>query len=470
MPVRPGPQQDTQHPKMTSLENSQQEQDEAGNKQRPVIEPHENKSSEEPTDLLPLEEMKVEEEHYENVDEIYKDKGGFFTQIKPSVTEKVNHETKIENDAEIGDKGEVESDDPTGQDEGQIDAKEDKEQMGDEEKQKEEENKNDDLPQGWKRISVQRKKSAQMDYYIITDQKKRFRSQKKLNQWLKAENLINIMWGAAEIRVNLRPKFPTSRIDSQDEEDKKNPNLMAMTLKEGKKRKPEESTEDGMVPKEKRRKKTEEEDERRKSGTKEKIMKANTGKNGDKEKVEKDKRAVTQKGKVKKTEPRLKEEEKEEENERGGEADEAETEEGGEDVKARKENEGEGGKIDLKLEAKTGEVEEISQQMKEMIIIRKKEEESLKCDQFNEETKKRCGKTFATKRTRNVHNKAVHKKIRFSCNICQKPYKEQRSVNAHMRVKHSDGPVELLSCKQCKKEYKYKGNVSRHHCKYQNQK
>ena len=333
--------------------------------------------------------------------------------------------------------------------------------------QKEEENESDDLPQGWKRISVQRKKSAQMDYYIITDQKKRFRSQKELNQWLKADA---IMWGVPEIRVNLRPKFPTSRIDSQDEENKKNPNLMAMTLKEGKKRKPEESTEDGRVPKEKRRKKTEEEDERRKSGTKEKIMKANTGKNGDKEKVEKDKRAVTQKGKVKKTEPRLKEEEKEEENERGGEADEAETEEGGEDVKARKENEGEGGKIDLKLEAKTGEVEEISQQMKEMIIIRKKEEESLKCDQFNEETKKRCGKTFATKRTRNVHDKAVHKKIRFSCNICQKPYKEQRSVNAHMRVKHSDGPVELLSCKQCKKGYKYKGNVSRHHCKYQNRK
>ena len=280
MPVRPGPQQDTQHPKMTSLENSQQEQDEAGNKQRPVIEPHENKSSEEPTDLLPLEEMKVEKEHYENVDEIYKDKGGFFTQIKPS-------------------------DDPTGQGEGQIDAKEDKEQRGGGEKQKEEENENDDLPQGWKRISVQRKKSAQMDYYIITDQKKRFRSQKELNQWLKADA---IMWGVAEIRVNLRPKFPTSRIGSQDEENKKNPNLMAMTLKEGKKRKPEESTEDGMVPKEKRRKKTEEEDERRKSGTKEKIMKANTGKNGDKEKVEKDKRAVTQKGKVKKTEPRLKEE------------------------------------------------------------------------------------------------------------------------------------------------------------------
>ena len=437
MPVRPGPQQDTQHAKMTSLENSQQEQDEAGNKQRPVIEPHENKSSEEPTDLLPLEEMKVEEEHYENVDEIYKDKGGFFTQIKPS-------------------------DDPTGQGEGQIDAKEDKEQRGGGEKQKEEENENDDLPQGWKRISVQRKKSAQMDYYIITDQKKRFRSQKELNQWLKADA---IMWGVAEIRVNLRPKFPTSRIGSQDEENKKNPNLMAMTLKEGKKRKPEESTEDGMVPKEKRRKKTEEEDERRKSGTKEKIMKANTGKNGDKEKVEKDKRAVTQKGKVKKTEPRLKEEEKEEENERGGEADEAETEEGGEDVKARKENEEEGEKIDLKLEAKTGEVKEISQQMKKMIIIRKKEEESLKCDQFNEETKKRCGKTFATKRTRNVHDKAVHKKIRFSCNICHTPYKEQRSLNAHMRVKHSDGPVELLSCKQCKKGYKYKGNVSRHHCK-----
>ena len=247
MPVRPGPQQDTQHPKMTSLENSQQEQDEAGNKQRPVIEPHENKSSEEPTDLLPLEEMKVEEEHYENVDEIYKDKGGFFTQIKPS-------------------------DDPTGQGEGQIDAKEDKEQRGGGEKQKEEENENDDLPQGWKRISVQRKRSAQMDYYIITDQKKRFRSQKKLNQWLEAENLINLMWGTAEIRVNLRPKFRTSRIDNQDEENKKNPNLMAMTLKEEKKRKPEESTEDGRVPREKRRKKMEEEDERRKSETKERIM------------------------------------------------------------------------------------------------------------------------------------------------------------------------------------------------------
>ena len=98
MPVRPGPQQDTQHPKMTSLENSQQEQDEAGNKQRPVIEPHEDKSSEEPTELLPLKKEKMEEEqdHYENIDDIYEDIGDFFTPIKPSMTEKVNHERIIQ--------------------------------------------------------------------------------------------------------------------------------------------------------------------------------------------------------------------------------------------------------------------------------------------------------------------------------------------------------------------------------------
>ena len=107
-------------------------------------------------------------------------------------------------------------------------------------------------------------------------------------------------------------------------------------------------------------------------------MKANTGKDDDKEKVEEDKRVAIQKGKVVKTEPRFKEEEKEEENERGGEADEAETEEGGEDVKARKENEKEGEKIDLKLEAKTGKVKAISQQMKKMIIIRKKRGKEIK--------------------------------------------------------------------------------------------
>ena len=112
----------------------------------------------------------------------------------------------------------------------------------------------------------------------------------------------------------------------------------------------------------------------------------------------------------------------------------------------RKENEKEGGKVDLKLEAKTGEVKEISQQMKKMIIIRKKEEKRLKCDQFDEETKKRCGKTFATKKTRNVHDKAVHQKIRFSCNICHKPYKEQQSLNAHMRIKHNCVGLRALSC------------------------
>ena len=62
----------------------------------------------------------------------------------------------------------------------------------------------------------------------------------------------------------------------------------------------------------------EEEDERRKNGTKERTMKANTGKDDDKEKVEEDKRVAIQKGKVVKTEPRFKEEEEEEEDDGDG--------------------------------------------------------------------------------------------------------------------------------------------------------
>jgi len=56
---------------------------------------------------------------------------------------------------------------------------------------------NQGLPVGWSRLSVQRKNGTHVDYYLVNQQGKKFRSQKEVDRWLQDKR--------QDLKVSLKP-------------------------------------------------------------------------------------------------------------------------------------------------------------------------------------------------------------------------------------------------------------------------